>query len=132
MDAMQDVFVEVLRRHETMEEDAPAALFMRVATNLCLNRLRTLRRRREEPVDGVLMDIAAIVPDREEQSAARRMLARIFRRQTESTFEIAVMHYVDRMTLDEVAREVGLSVSGVRKRLRTLRANLPVEEGARS
>ncbi len=31
------------------------------------------------------------------------------------------MHYVDGMTLEEVARESGLSVSGVRKRLRTLK-----------
>ena len=57
---------------------------------------------------------------------------RIFGRESASTLEIAVMHYVDRMTLDEVAREVGLSVSGVRKRLRALRARLPLEEGATS
>ena len=34
---------------------------------------------------------------------------------------MAVLHYVDGMTLEEVARHVGLSVSGVRKRLRILR-----------
>jgi RNA polymerase sigma-70 factor (ECF subfamily) len=37
---------------------------------------------------------------------------------------MAVMHYVDGMTYEEVAREVGLSVSGVRKRLRTLKAHV--------
>ena len=56
------------------------------------------------------------------------MLTRIFGDGTESTFEMAVMHYVDQMTLDEVAREVGLSVSGVRKRLRTLRERLPSQD----
>jgi RNA polymerase sigma-70 factor (ECF subfamily) len=132
LDAMQDVFVEVLRRHETLTATAPAALFMRVATNVCLNRLRTQRRRKEDPSDAVLLEIAAALPDGESQSAARRMLARIFGVGTESTFEIAVMHYVDRMTLDEVAHEVGLSVSGVRKRLRTLRDRLPSQEGAAS
>ena len=132
MDAMQDVFVEVLRRHDTLEASAPAGLFMRVATNVCLNRLRTVRRRKEDPTDGLLLDIAAAVPDREDQSAARRALDRIFGARTDSTFEIAVLHYVDRMTLEEVAHEVGLSVSGVRKRLRTLRERLPVEEGAAS
>jgi RNA polymerase sigma factor (sigma-70 family) len=130
MDAMHDVFVEVLRRHDTLTMTAPAALFTRVATNVCLNRLRTLRRRREDACDDLLRDIAAALPDREQQSAARRMLSRIFRDDAESTFDIAVMHYVDRMTLDEVAREVGLSVSGVRKRLRTLRERLPSQEGA--
>jgi RNA polymerase sigma factor (sigma-70 family) len=132
MDAMQDVFVEVLRRHDTLDASAPAALFMRVATNVCLNRLRTVRRRREDPTDDLLMDIAAALPDREAQSAAQRMLTRIFGGRTDSTFEIAVLHFVDRMTLEEVAHEVGLSVSGVRKRLRTLRERLPVEEGAAS
>ena len=34
---------------------------------------------------------------------------------------MAVMHYVDGMTLEEVAGHVGLSVSGVRKRLRQLK-----------
>ena len=132
LDAMQDVFVEVLRRGRSVDGEAPSALFMRVATNVCLNRLRTLRRHPEDGVDAVLLDIAGHVPDHEERSGARWFLARIFGRESASTLEIAVMHYVDRMTLDEVAREVGLSVSGVRKRLRALRARLPVEEGAAS
>ena len=34
---------------------------------------------------------------------------------------MAVLHYVDGMTLQEVSTEVGLSVSGVRKRLRGLK-----------
>lgn len=132
MDAMHDVFVEVLRRHETIEVDAPAALFMRVATNVCLNKLRTQRRRPEDGADEMLLQLAAQAPDAAAQSAARRLLARIFAREAASTLEIAVLHYVDRMTLEEVAEEVGLSVSGVRKRLRTLRDRLPVEQGAAS
>jgi RNA polymerase sigma-70 factor (ECF subfamily) len=34
------------------------------------------------------------------------------------------LHYVDGMTLEQVANEVSMSVSGVRKRLRGLRASL--------
>ncbi len=34
---------------------------------------------------------------------------------------MAVLHYVDGMTLEEVASHVGMSVSGVRKRLRLLK-----------
>ena len=37
---------------------------------------------------------------------------------------MAVMHLLDGLTLEEVAAETGLSVSGVRKRLRTLRSNV--------
>ena len=47
-----------------------------------------------------------------------------------STRTIAVLHYVDGWTLEEVAQEVSLSVSGVRKRLRVLRQHLHgIEEG---
>jgi RNA polymerase sigma-70 factor (ECF subfamily) len=42
---------------------------------------------------------------------------------------IATLLYVDRLTLEEVATEVGMSVSGVRKRLRTLKERLPLAEG---
>lgn len=124
-DAMQDVFVELLRRHDTLDATAPSALLMRVATNVCLNKLRTQRRHPEDADDALLMSLAAKTPDHEARTGARGLLGRIFQKESESTLAIAVMHYVDRMTLEEVAEEIGLSVSGVRKRLRTLRARVP-------
>jgi len=96
-----------------------------------LNRLRWARRHPENRDEELLCQIAAEAPDDEARSTARRLLDRIFRREAESTLTIAVMHYVDRMTLEEVAAESGLSVSGVRKRLRTLRARLPDLDGGR-
>ena len=45
----------------------------------------------------------------------------LFGRNPESSRTIAVLHYVDGLTLEEVARETNMSVSGVRKRLRKLR-----------
>ena len=41
-----------------------------------------------------------------------------------STRTMATLHLLDGMTLQEVADAVGLSVSGVRKRLRTFQAKL--------
>ena len=52
------------------------------------------------------------------------LLARIFANEQVSTREMAVMHLVDGLTLEEVAQETGLSVSGVRKRLRVLKAHV--------
>jgi RNA polymerase sigma-70 factor (ECF subfamily) len=49
------------------------------------------------------------------------LLDDVFRNEKESTRMLAVLHWVDGMTLQQAATEVGLSVSGVRKRLRTLR-----------
>lgn len=129
LDAMQDVFVLLLRNEARLDDAAPASLLLRMATNVCLNRIRGHGRRREDP-DGELLDRIAQSDDLESRSLARTILDRIFRRERESTRAIAVMHLVDGMTLEEVAREVGLSVSGVRKRLRTLRANVAAMQEA--
>jgi RNA polymerase sigma-70 factor (ECF subfamily) len=135
-DALQDVFVALLRHQDRLQDEAPAALLMRVATNVCLNRLRTDRRRPEDADDERLLQIAGSAEgegEGEGRTLARDLLAKLFRADdplAASTQTIAVMHLIDGMTLEEVAREAGLSVSGVRKRLRTARARLSQLEGA--
>lgn len=123
LDAMQDTFVLLLRHEERLHDTAPSSLLLRMATNVCLNRIRSGNRRLEDPEEETLLRIAC-ADDVESRSLARRLLGRIFRDELDSTRAIAVMHLVDGMTLEEVAREVGLSVSGVRKRLRTLRSRV--------
>ena len=65
-------------------------------------------------------------------TAQRSLLGQIFKREQPSTQVMAVLHYVDKMTLEEVAQTVNLSVSGVRKRLRVLqeRASEILEEAS--
>jgi RNA polymerase sigma factor (sigma-70 family) len=132
-DAMQDVFVAVLRHHDRLHEAAPAALLLRVATNICLNRLRAQRTRAEDADDERLRRIASTAHEAGEgRTLARDLLHKLFRADdplAASSQTIAVMHYLDGMTLEEVAREAGLSVSGVRKRLDTVRARLAKLEG---
>ena len=48
-DAAQEVFVTALRFQGRLNDEAPGALLLRIATNLCLNRLRSERRRPEDP-----------------------------------------------------------------------------------
>jgi RNA polymerase sigma-70 factor (ECF subfamily) len=120
-DAMHDVFVEILRRKETLTDEAPSSLLLRTATNICLNRLRSARRKPEDKEEEQLMQIAS-AEDPAGPAAARSLLARIFRSEKASTGTIAVLHLLDGLTLEEVAAEVGMSVSGVRKRLRLLKA----------
>lgn len=134
LDAMQDVFVQLLRSEGRLHDTAPSALLLRIATNICLNRLRSEKRRPEDADDELVLRIAtAKDEDAESRSLGRALLARLFGREQESTRAIAVMHFVDRMTLEEVAQEVGMSVSGVRKRLRLLqeRVALSVENAQR-
>jgi RNA polymerase sigma factor (sigma-70 family) len=129
VDAMQDVFVNLLRFQEQLHDAALSSLLFRMATNVCLNRLRTHKRRPQVDSDAVV-DLIAHAPDQETGAARRGLLGRVFGRTPESTKTIAVLHFVDGMTLAEVAREVGLSVSGVRKRLAALSAQVAELQGA--
>jgi len=125
LDVMQDVFVNVARNAERLRGEFPSSLLYRIATNLSLNRIRDRRHEPARPGDDTLNTIAAH-PDHD----APLLLDRLFGRHPESTRTMAVLHFVDGMTLEEVAGECGLSVSGVRKRLRALRASLRTMEGA--
>jgi RNA polymerase sigma-70 factor (ECF subfamily) len=68
----------------------------------------------------------------EGRTMAAQVLQRLFAREPESTRVLAVLHLVDGLTLDEVAGEVGLSVSGVRKRLTRLKERLGAIDSAAS
>jgi RNA polymerase sigma-70 factor (ECF subfamily) len=121
-DAAQDVFVQFIRGRDRLTAAYPSSLLYRIATNHCLNLIRD--RRREAPhVESWLREVADW-EDPAPRLEARSILAKLFRRHEESTRTMAVLHLLDGMTLEEVARETGLSVSGVRKRLRGLRESL--------
>lgn len=138
VDAMHDVFVQLLDHQEALEATAPSSLLHRMATNVCLNRLRTQRRRPQDapPRDAgdeahtALLEQLAALDDLESRTGAAALLSRLFGAEQVSTRTIAVLHLLDGMTLEETAKEVGLSVSGVRKRLRTLRSHLHTLEAA--
>lgn len=124
-DAMHDVFVQALRAQASLRSDSGAAFFHRLATNVCLNRLRSARRKPEDEGDAMVLAIAADL-DLEARAHAQSALKRLFADEPETTATVAVLHYLDGMTWDEVARELGLSVSGVRKRARRLTERLAV------
>ena len=123
LDACQDVFVRVLEHRSSLEVRYPSSLLYRIATNVCLNRLRDNRRNPITRDEAVLYEIAR-AEEPGATSEARLLLARLFGRHPESSRTIAVLRFVDGLTLEEVAGETGLSVSGVRKRLRALRTSL--------
>ena len=122
----------LLRSEDRLSDEAPAGLLLRVATNLCLNRLRARRRRPEDSNDDLLSRIATTADAGEARASARNLLGRLFGADdplAASTATLAVMHLCDGLTLEETAREAGLSVSGVRKRLQRLRERLAALEG---
>ncbi len=128
LEAAQDVFVQLLRKRDVLTDKSPSGLLMRMATNICLNIIRSRKRHPETPDDELLQRIAQH-EDTEGTVIARLKLRRLFGGEQESTRTVAVLHYLDGLTLEEVAAQVGLSVSGVRKRLRGLRARALELEG---
>ena len=124
LDAMQDVFARLLQHRDRLKDQYPSSLLYRMATNLCLNRLRDARGRPpEKPLEDAADELIYRVAHSAEVEATS-LLDKVFHRNKEGSRTIAILHYLDGMTLAETAREVGLSVSGVRKRLEGLRRSL--------
>lgn len=122
-DAMQEVFTKVLLNQKRLKNQYPSSLLYRIATNTCLNIIRADRSSQFIDDEDLLINIA-MYDETENKLILENLLDHIFKREKKSTREIAVLHFVDGMTLKEVADRVGLSLSGVRKRLRELQARV--------
>ena len=122
LDACQDVFVRIIERREHLDARYPSSLLYTIATNVCLNRIRD-RARHAESSDAARLDAIARAGSAGE-SEARLTLDWLFMQHPASSRTIAVLHYVDGLTLEQVAAHTGLSVSGVRTRLKRLRRTL--------
>ena len=118
-DATQDTFVRLLQYETRLNSRAPSSLLYTIATNVCLNRLR-VRDRDRERVSCAGEDIARFTaPDEHtERVLAAHFLDRVFDEQKHTTRSIVADYYVNNMTLEETAARRGMSVSGVRKRLK--------------
>lgn len=127
-DMMQNVFVRIFEHMDSLDLSSPSSLLWNTATRLCLNRIRDKARRGLNVDSSELLLQIASANDEHDAYEAGNILIRIFSKEPESTRTMAVLHYVDGMTLEETADAVGLSVSGVRKRLRALQAKVKTLE----
>tara|TARA_B100000686_G_scaffold333044_1_gene398528 strand:- start:61 stop:549 length:489 start_codon:yes stop_codon:yes gene_type:complete len=131
LDITQEVFAKLLAREvdlATIED--PGAYLWCSATRTCLNHIRATRRYDHHIGNSALHHIACY--EEGPTLSARAFLATLFRSQSCSTRLLATLHYVDGMTLAETAQIAGLSVSGVRKRLRQLKLKAEQLQGASS
>lgn len=129
MDAMHDVFVALVRHAPRLEDRGMSSMLYRIATNTCLNLLRTRRRHPGDVPSELLLDRIANATEATDGSIGRIWLEKALGRVSPSTRALAVMHLVDGLTLEEVAAESSMSVSGVRKRLATLKHAVRELEG---
>ncbi|NIM90725.1 MAG: sigma-70 family RNA polymerase sigma factor [Candidatus Aminicenantes bacterium] len=120
-DATQEVFAKLLLKKKQLKGQYPSSLLFRISTNICLNMLRKHRKSDLRDSDATLKNAVAY-DDGEKKIVLQDLLRKLFRKEKPSTSEIVIMHFVDGMTLQEVADEIGLSVSGVRRRIREFRS----------
>jgi RNA polymerase sigma-70 factor (ECF subfamily) len=69
-----------------------------------------------------MLELIAGLEDHEELVLAGHFLEQLFATEKATTKTMAVLHYVDGYTLEQTASMMEMSVSGVRKRLRGLKA----------
>lgn len=119
-DCMQDVFVRIIEHREKLD-GVCASLFYTTATRVCLNKIRSDKVRYTSQIDNILQEIADNSPYHEDITNTSLLLDYIFNETKSTTRDMAILHYVDGLTLEETAKMMNMSVSGVRKRLSVLR-----------
>jgi RNA polymerase sigma-70 factor, ECF subfamily len=123
-DAMQEVFVRVIgAMAEFRGQSQPSTWLYRITTNLCLNRLRDGRRRRDHLL-RLGEDAVAASPPRSSgpPPEARATLRRVLGDIPAELAEIAIYYYVDEMDQAEIATILGVSRRTIGYRLDRFRA----------
>jgi RNA polymerase sigma-70 factor (ECF subfamily) len=129
MDAVQDVFLNLLLSQKRLRPAFPSSLLYTMATNVCLNRIRA--RKREAPGDFFSDggNFFPVVDEGSGQVDAELLVQAILKGESEQTRAICFMYYADGMTLEEIGKTVGASISGVRKKLLAFKKRAQVKLG---
>jgi len=122
-DAMHEVFLKILSNQNRLTGEYPSALLYRIATNVCLNRIRNERKHSLNEYLDILYN-TSFFENQEENNSARNLLTYILEKEKESTRQIAVLYFVNGMTIKEIAETKNLSISGVHKLLDKLRRKI--------
>jgi RNA polymerase sigma-70 factor (ECF subfamily) len=129
LDAVQDVFVKLLRARHRLRGQFPSSLLYTIATNTCLNRIRGKKRSRETFHENMEELLPAYHDRGFDHVEAKLLLEGILDAESESTRGICFMYFADGMTLKEIGEVLGMSVSGVRKRIRSFNARARAKIG---
>ena len=131
MDAVHDVFVNLIREEARLHDRYPSSLLYTMATNVCLNRLRKKKWETPNDLSGENEAMFFCVDEGFDQVEAEILLEDILKDESEMNRSICFMYHADGMTLKEIGEAMGLSVSGVKKRLDAFksRARLKLQNG---
>ena len=121
-DAMQEVFVRVIgAMSEFRRQSQPSTWLYRITTNLCLNRLRDGRRRRDH-LSRLGAEAVASPRSTALSPELKATLERVLTSVPTELAEVAVYYYVDEMDQAEIAKLVGVARRTVGYRLDRFRA----------
>jgi RNA polymerase sigma-70 factor (ECF subfamily) len=121
-DAMQEVFVRVIgAMGEFRRQSQPSTWLYRITTNLCLNRLRDGRRRRDH-LSRMGQEAVASPRSQALSPELKATLQRVLTSVPTDLAEVAVYYYVDEMDQAEIAKLVGVARRTVGYRLDRFRA----------
>jgi RNA polymerase sigma-70 factor (ECF subfamily) len=127
-DALHEVFLKVVSNQNRLTGKYPSALLYRIATNVCLNFIRNEKKHSLNEYLHILHNIS-FFENQEQDSSARYLLGYILEKEKETPRKIAVMYFINGMTIKEIAETMGLSISGVHKHLDKLRRRIKVKGG---
>jgi RNA polymerase sigma-70 factor (ECF subfamily) len=116
LDAAHDVFARAIGVRA--RADYPSSLLYTIATRLCLNRIRDKKSHGDGTSADSFNEEAFPFQDAGFAEAEARVVTEaILKTESEDMRTLLYLYYVDSMTLEETGKVMGLSVSGVRKRL---------------
>lgn len=121
-DACHEAFVRAFEHFEEFEGDRFSAWLRRIAANLCINQLRSMRRAATAPPG----EIAAPEPSLERQVGDRRALAaalEVVRSLGPEQRRAFVMFHIEGLSYREIAESTGLDPQTVRSHLQNARRN---------
>ena len=121
LDAVHDVFVNLLRGRLRLHNRFPSSLLYTMATNVCLNRLR----KKKWEIQKDLSHEEPLFCYKDEgfdQVDAELLLEDILKDESEENRAVYFMYHADGMTFKEIGEAIGLSISAVRKRVEAFKS----------
>jgi RNA polymerase sigma factor (sigma-70 family) len=122
-DAMHEVFLKILKNQNRLKGTYPSALLFRIATNVCLNRIRNERNQETKNHLDIVHNLGYF-GNEEDRNTAKILWDFILEKEKGFMRTIAILYFINGMTIQEIAVVMKLSVSGVHKNLEKLRGRI--------
>lgn len=118
-DALQEVFIRVLRYGAGFDARRPLAWLYRIADHACFDRLK--HERRTEAQQSELQMLKAPPEAEPDQSSEKQLLLGVLAAAKQEQREAASLHYIDGLTHAEIATTLGCSREAITRRLAKFR-----------